>query len=452
MIAIIILMAESFETGTPHHPGLFAVYAALAVFNLLNGIFASKIRAALSWLRFSIDFMIQLVALFIFVKRANRHSLLAVDPFFIASIYCLIYSHFGLPKYHWSIGLFWCWGTIIVPVIVWYALTASLGVSRPVNLTLTHTFNYLITAYRAERESREQYLDHRVAVIADVEIQRQRHEMKELLSRMIPPFAIDSVTKQLTDRRKMVRCIAHSVEHAAVLFIRVPAAAEKMSHTQSTAADAFAEADRMSTLYDDALMMISDVNAQTFTDCGILKVRTIGDVALFASGLHRGVESVGEIVTAEVGESEPDVQFTLDDDGRAIAGVRIPGYAVQDVLELTLLATKLETRIREMLGHPCAAGIHSGSVVSGVIGMDRLVYDVFGETVSYAARIMSTTRDDRMEGVWLSAASFALLKKASFGGTTLKDPSTAPKRSMRGKGGSECFRIAATPTNRASQE
>jgi len=89
---------------------------------------------------------------------------------------------------------------------------------------------------------------------------------------------------------------------------------------------------------------------------GVEKIKTIGDAYMFASG---------------VPEHRPDHVFAATDMAlamRALVGTLAPVYG-----------TRLSLRI----------GIHTGPVVAGVIGEQRLVYDLWGDTVNTASRMES---------------------------------------------------------------
>lgn len=89
-------------------------------------------------------------------------------------------------------------------------------------------------------------------------------------------------------------------------------------------------------------------------ESGVEKIKTMGDGYMVAAGLH---------------QDTPDHAARL---------VRL-AFAMKDVAE------RLGVRYRHELG--LRAGIHSGEVVAGVIGRDKFVFDVWGDTVNVASRM-----------------------------------------------------------------
>ncbi|MCB0534171.1 MAG: hypothetical protein H6574_09330 [Lewinellaceae bacterium] len=69
-----------------------------------------------------------------------------------------------------------------------------------------------------------------------------------------------------------------------------------------------------------------------------------------------------------------------------------------------------EKEVRDPLGLPwfdCRIGIHSGSVIAGIVGHKKYAYDVWGRDVNIASRIESNGIDGRIN---LSKATYDLLK------------------------------------------
>lgn len=108
----------------------------------------------------------------------------------------------------------------------------------------------------------------------------------------------------------------------------------------------------------------------------LIKIKTIGDAYMAVAGLN--------------GKGDPDHAVNA-----AKAGIEILKY-----LENRNKVTGLKWNIR--------AGIHSGALVGGVIGRNHLQFDVWGDTVNTASRIVAVSETGRIN---LSAYTYDLIKE-----------------------------------------
>jgi class 3 adenylate cyclase len=91
---------------------------------------------------------------------------------------------------------------------------------------------------------------------------------------------------------------------------------------------------------------------------GLEKIKTIGDAYMCAGGLPQ------------------------DDENHAVNAVKAAFDMHEFVTEFS--RTKI---IQDLPGFEIRIGIHSGSVVSGVVGSKKFVYDIWGNTVNLAAQM-----------------------------------------------------------------
>jgi adenylate cyclase len=90
---------------------------------------------------------------------------------------------------------------------------------------------------------------------------------------------------------------------------------------------------------------------------------------------------------------------TIGDNYMAVAGVPTPRsdharMAAKFALDLVAVTTRLRSRLP--VPFPIRVGLHSGAVMAGVIGTRKFAYDVWGDTVSIAARIEAASQPNRV--------------------------------------------------------
>jgi len=119
---------------------------------------------------------------------------------------------------------------------------------------------------------------------------------------------------------------------------------------------------------------------------------------------------------------------TIGDSYMAVAGV--PQSITDNQYQAALAATELiqalsafDIRVR--------IGMHCGPVVAGVIGTERLQYDVWGDTVNTASRLESTSEPNRIH------VSDAFATSISFIGITQRQLKLVPRGLMHIKGKGE---------------
>jgi adenylate cyclase len=163
------------------------------------------------------------------------------------------------------------------------------------------------------------------------EAQEARKQADQLLHALLPKKAADEI-------RSIGTVIPRRYENVAVLFCDV---------TNFTAyCDEHEPEDVVSRL--DALFVIFERIAAKH---GLEKIKTIGDGFMAAAGLLHNVD-------------DP------------------VGRAVRCGLEMT------STLIDAHLGWEVRVGIHAGPVVAGVVGQERYQFDIWGDTVNVAARMV----------------------------------------------------------------
>jgi len=89
--------------------------------------------------------------------------------------------------------------------------------------------------------------------------------------------------------------------------------------------------------------------------------------------------------------------------------VRDPGHPVDGVMAALEMLRAVEDRDRpdSKVNWQVRIGIHTGPVVAGVVGIHKFAFDVWGETVNYAARMEATGLPNRVN---VSATTYSRIK------------------------------------------
>ena len=210
------------------------------------------------------------------------------------------------------------------------------------------------------------------------EAQEARQQADQLLHALLPKKAADEI-------RSIGTVIPRRYENVAVLFCDV---------TNFTAyCDKHEPEDVVSRL--DALFVIFE---RVVAKHGLEKIKTIGDGFMAAAGLLHQVD-------------DP------------------LGAAVRCGLEMA------STLIDAHLGWEVRVGVHAGPVVAGVVGQERYQFDIWGDTVNVAARMVGMSAPGSVAAtreIWEQLAS-------GFHGEALGE------LEIKGKGAIAVFGIRASP-------
>ena len=99
---------------------------------------------------------------------------------------------------------------------------------------------------------------------------------------------------------------------------------------------------------------------------------------------------------------------TIGDAYMAVAGLPVPN--ADHATDIVTMALEIQAFMKARQGRHrfgIRLGIHSGTVVAGIVGVKKFQYDIWGDTVNTAARMEQSSLPDAIN---ISAATYALVK------------------------------------------
>ena len=227
-----------------------------------------------------------------------------------------------------SVRWYFIW-LIFELVVYFYAIRYGAGVSGFVfgaaGLLPTMGVAFL-TNYSLDRNERSAFLAAR-------QLDEERAHTERLLYNVLPQFA--------AERLKAGEIVADAFSEATVVFVDLVGSAN-LTRTLSPG--------HLLSVLNRVFGLADSVAAE----CGLEKVKTIGDAYLAIAGTHSP--------------------------GKASDAVR---FAKTMVERIKMLSAELDLDLQVRIG------LHTGPVIGGVIGDVRMAYDYWGDTMNVASRIQS---------------------------------------------------------------
>jgi class 3 adenylate cyclase len=236
-----------------------------------------------------------------------------------------------------------------LPVLIWIGALAWIGTYSEIGwftvfLVASGLGVASFGAFMLESSSRARFLQRQDLADQGEALAREKAKSDRLLHSMLPA----SIADRLRDEPKV---IADAIPEASVLF------ADLVGFTpigsQMAPADLVTVLNELFGRYDELA-----------GKHGLEKIKTIGDGYMAVAGVPLPVED----------HADRAVRFALD------------LIEATDTLAAEL-SMPLEVRV----------GIHSGPLVAGVIGRDKLAYDLWGDTVNVASRMESQGMPGRIQ-------------------------------------------------------
>lgn len=337
----------------------FIIYAVVRLWLPLTTVLAvNTLNALLSF------FMIGVVG-FVAGKRGNKMGYYFAIAFFIyfAMVICeATYIQTGSPAYFWSLS-HTATSTLVEAFVLSFLLSkrfewekeAFQGANERAQQQLLEKTRENEKMVREQNTVLEQKVEERTSQLTHSlkEIEKERQKAERLLHNILP----EEVAEEL---KQTGSAEARQYDHVSVLFtdfVNFTGIGERMNPK-----DLVAELDLCFRAFDE----IIDRN-------GLEKIKTIGDAYLAVCGLP----------TPSAAHAENTVTAALE------------------ILEF------MRTRRRQGGLFDVRAGINSGPLVAGIVGVKKFAYDIWGDTVNTAARMESNSETGRLN---VSDSTYELIK------------------------------------------
>ena len=368
--------AASSLTGTGHASSSWATATAataagLAICAAVLSLMAHRAPCVVH----AVHFFLQVNAYFWILVYGPDDFVYCGDARYMMSFMSFMHAAIGFPYGVPELGLtvVALLGGVLPGNIAVYARHRTVFTTIALSQFLTVATTSLLSSVALARMQRSQCVGRFIATAAAATVDAEVRTITSLLGRAMPSFVLPELTNWLTNGRKGL--IAHQFANVAVMFLRATPRQQKAPamHACVPGSDCVTEVRGVL----EGLTAAADAIASLVEhDALVYRVKVLGDVHLLAAGLdatqHVALNHATVSLVQIAWKLQADTQDDTPDEGSR--------HAVAMV-----------------------AGIHCGPAAGGVLGDERLIYDVFGDTVNTAARVMTTSTST---GVYLSTPAY----------------------------------------------
>lgn len=231
---------------------------------------------------------------------------------------------------------------------------------------LMHTINLALEKFYLNRENEQLVVDLRQANeeledrvrLRTAELEKEKERANQLLLNVLPEPAAEEIKK-----RGKVK--PRSRKNVTILFMDIVHFTKIAEQTEPE--DLIEELDYYFKVFDTI-----------FSKYGVEKIKTIGDAYMAACGLH--------------GDDPKHAEKVI--------------HAAKDVLAFI----KAEKKHRSSIGRTffeLRVGVHSGKVITGIVGHTKFAFDIWGDDVNIAARLEQAGEVNQIN---TSGATYELVK------------------------------------------
>ncbi|MGC9330257.1 MAG: adenylate/guanylate cyclase domain-containing protein [Bacteroidales bacterium] len=203
-------------------------------------------------------------------------------------------------------------------------------------ISVMGSFVYMLVMRRSYQHAKDKYRLEKIIASRTEELLKQKEQTEWLVNRILPKSTIQEITEK-------GKATSKRYEMVTVLFADIQGFTKIAEETRP-----------------EALIKMLDKIFKSFDQIiekfDIEKIKTIGDAYMCAGGIpYQNSTNPIEVVLAAL--------------------------EMQDVVKQSSSEDKVNFQIR--------IGIHTGPVISGVVGTQKLAYDIWGDTVNIASRMES---------------------------------------------------------------
>lgn len=302
--------------------------------------------------------LVQSTSTSIYLYNASKSETPPVSPFLCMDIFFL----FLFVRIH-IVATFVC---CILALILNYIIVISIG--HPTALEIGNIIVYItciilgfIAGYIFELNFRNKYFLGKEIAKDRASMASEREKSEKLLYNILPRSIADSLKNDLLglgEKNRENDVIADNFEDTTIAFCDI---------CDFTVISGEMQPEKLVNFLNDIFSAFDNL----VHEYGLEKIKTIGDAYMFVGGLSKA-----PFIQTKHGSYTP---------AEAVAEMAL---SMQDAVDVVSKKLGFAVKVR--------VGLNSGSVVAGVVGISKFVYDLFGEAVNMSAKMESSGQPKRV--------------------------------------------------------